>query len=78
MEVGRAGAKGRAGGAHSIGGAGIGINVVMGVLVFTALLAERGSTRALRYRALELFAVGRELLPAFSVSPAAAIHPDGS
>jgi hypothetical protein len=38
-------------------GAWIGINVVMGVLVFTALLAERGSTRALCYRALELFAV---------------------
>ena len=35
----------------------IGIDVVMGVLVFTALLAERGSTKALCYRALELFAV---------------------
>jgi hypothetical protein len=38
-------------------GAWIGIDVVMGVLVFTALLAERGSTKALCYRALELFAV---------------------
>lgn len=35
----------------------IGIDVVMGVLVFTALLAERDSTKALCYRALELFAV---------------------
>jgi hypothetical protein len=38
-------------------GAWIGIDVVMGVFVFTALLAENESTRALCYRALELFAV---------------------
>ena len=38
-------------------GAWIGIDVVMGVLVFTALLAENGNTKALCYRALELFAV---------------------
>jgi hypothetical protein len=38
-------------------GAWIGIDVVMGVLVFTALLAENVDTRALCYRALELFAV---------------------
>jgi hypothetical protein len=37
-------------------GAWIGIDVVMGVLVFTALLAD-DNTRALCYRALELFAV---------------------
>jgi hypothetical protein len=38
-------------------GSWIGIDFVMGVLVFTALLAENGDTRALCYRALELFAV---------------------
>ena len=38
-------------------GAWIGIDVVMAVLVFTALLAESGGTKALCYRALELFAV---------------------
>jgi hypothetical protein len=38
-------------------GAWIGIDVVLGVLVFTALLAEDGNTRALCFRALELFAV---------------------
>jgi hypothetical protein len=38
-------------------GAWIGMDVVMGVLVFTALLAENDATRALCYRALELFAV---------------------
>ncbi len=35
----------------------IGIDVVMGVVIFTALLADDGNTRALCYRALELFAV---------------------
>ena len=35
----------------------IGIDVAMGVVVFTALLAEDDNTRALCYRALELFAV---------------------
>jgi hypothetical protein len=35
----------------------IGIDVVMGVVIFTALLAEDDYTRALCYRALELFAV---------------------
>jgi hypothetical protein len=35
----------------------IGIDVVMGVVVFTTLLAEDDNTRALCYRALELFAV---------------------
>jgi hypothetical protein len=35
----------------------IGIDVVMGVLVFTALFAAKEGTRALCYRALELFAV---------------------
>ena len=39
------------------GGAWIGIDVAMGVVIFTALLAEDGNTRALCYRALELFAV---------------------
>jgi hypothetical protein len=38
-------------------GAWIGIDVVMGVLVFTALFAAKEGTRALCYRALELFAV---------------------
>jgi hypothetical protein len=38
-------------------GAWIGIDVVMGVLVFTALLSEDDNTRALCYRALELFAI---------------------
>ena len=38
-------------------GAWIGIDVVMGVLVFTALLAGSEGTRALCYQALELFAV---------------------
>ena len=38
-------------------GAWIGIDVVMGVVIFTALLAEDDNTRALCYRALELFAV---------------------
>ena len=44
-------------GAHiASAGAWIGIDVVMGVLVFTALFGAEG-TRALCYRALELFAV---------------------
>src|SRR5215216_1917998 len=38
-------------------GAWIGIDVVMAVIVFTALLADDDSTKALCYRALELFAV---------------------
>ena len=38
-------------------GAWIGIDVVMGVLVFTALLAGSEGTRALCYQALKLFAV---------------------
>ncbi len=38
-------------------GAWIGIDVVMAVFVFTALLADDDSTKALCYRALELFAV---------------------
>ncbi len=38
-------------------GAWIGIDVVIGVLVFTALLADDDNTKALCYRALELFAV---------------------
>jgi hypothetical protein len=33
------------------------MDVVMGVLVFTALLADDDGTRALSYRALELFAI---------------------
>ena len=36
----------------------IGIDVVMGVLVFTALLADDDRTKALSFRALELVAVG--------------------
>ena len=35
----------------------IGIDVVMGVVIFTALLSADDNTRALCYRALELFAV---------------------
>jgi uncharacterized membrane protein len=35
----------------------IGVDVVMGVFVFTALLADDDNTKALCYRALELFAV---------------------
>jgi hypothetical protein len=38
-------------------GAWIGIDVVMGILVFTALLADDDNTRALCYQALELFAI---------------------
>jgi hypothetical protein len=38
-------------------GAWIGMDVVMGILVFTALLAGDEGTRALCYRALELFAI---------------------
>jgi hypothetical protein len=38
-------------------GAWIGIDVVMGVFVFSALLADDDNTKALCYRALELFAV---------------------
>jgi hypothetical protein len=38
-------------------GAWIGIDVVMGVVIFTALLSADDNTRALCYRALELFAV---------------------
>ena|SRR5215218_5305288 len=38
-------------------GAWIGIDVAMAVLVFTALLAKNDTTRALCFRALELFAV---------------------
>jgi hypothetical protein len=39
-------------------GAWLGIDVVMGVLVFTALLSDDGRTKALAFRALELVAVG--------------------
>jgi hypothetical protein len=35
----------------------IGIDVVMGVVIFTAILADDENTKALCYRALELFAV---------------------
>ena len=53
-------------------GAWIGIDVVMGVLVFTALLAENGDTRALCFRALELVAVWPLMdRPAFSAWRAA-------
>ena len=38
-------------------GAWIGIDVVMGVVIFTALLSADDNTRSLCYRALELFAV---------------------
>lgn len=38
-------------------GAWIGIDVVMAVVIFTALLTDNASTKALCYRALELFAV---------------------
>jgi hypothetical protein len=38
-------------------GAWIGMDVVMGVLVFTALLTDNESTKALCFRALELFAI---------------------
>jgi hypothetical protein len=38
-------------------GAWLGIDVVMGVLVFTAVLNDDAGTKALCYRALELFAV---------------------
>lgn len=37
-------------------GAWVGIDVVMAVLIFTALYTERESTKALSYRALDLFA----------------------
>ncbi|HET7516321.1 MAG TPA: hypothetical protein VFN05_01235 [Actinomycetes bacterium] len=39
-------------------GAWLGVDVVMGVLIFTALLRDDPATRALSYRALELVAVG--------------------
>jgi hypothetical protein len=39
-------------------GAWLGIDVAMGVLVFTALLSDDGRTKALAFRALELVAVG--------------------
>jgi hypothetical protein len=43
---------------HILGaGAWIGIDVVLGVLVFTAMLTSSTATEALCYRALELFAV---------------------
>ena len=43
---------------HILGaGAWIGIDVVLGVLVFTAMLTSSPATEALCYRALELFAV---------------------
>lgn len=43
---------------HILGaGAWVGIDVVLGVLVFTALLTSSTATEALCYRALELFAV---------------------
>lgn len=44
--------------AHIVGvGAWIGIDVVLGVLVCTALLMSSAGTEALSYQALELFAV---------------------
>ncbi|MFL5883392.1 MAG: hypothetical protein ACJ782_25655, partial [Actinomycetota bacterium] len=39
-------------------GAWLGIDVVMALLIFTALGSDDGATRALAYRALELVAVG--------------------
>jgi hypothetical protein len=39
-------------------GAWLGVDVVMGVLVFTALASDDAGTRALAFRALELVAVG--------------------
>ncbi len=39
-------------------GAWLGVDLVMGVLIFTALLRDDPATRALSYRALELVAVG--------------------
>ena len=39
-------------------GAWLGVDVVMGVLVFTALVSDDGRTKALAFRALELVAVG--------------------
>jgi hypothetical protein len=39
-------------------GAWLGVDVVMAVLIFTALLRDDPATRALSYRALELVAVG--------------------
>jgi hypothetical protein len=39
-------------------GAWLGVDVVMGVLIFTALLRDDPATRALSYRALEVVAVG--------------------
>ncbi|HWI02224.1 MAG TPA: hypothetical protein VNT52_00085 [Acidimicrobiales bacterium] len=43
---------------HILGaGAWIGIDVVLGVLVFTALLTDSTATEAVSYQALELFAV---------------------
>jgi hypothetical protein len=39
-------------------GAWLGVDVVMGVLIFTALASDDPATRALCYRALELVAVG--------------------
>jgi hypothetical protein len=48
-------------------GAWIGIDVVMAVVIFTALFTEDDNTKALCYRALELFAVcGRCSWPAWS------------
>lgn len=44
---------------HILGaGAWIGIDVVLGVMVFTAMLTNSTETEALCYRVLELFAVG--------------------
>jgi hypothetical protein len=39
-------------------GAWLGVDVVMGVLIFTALVRDDPATRALSYRALEVVAVG--------------------
>ncbi len=38
-------------------GAWIGMDIVLGVLVFTALFSDSGATKALSYQALELFAI---------------------
>ena len=40
------------------GGAWLGVDVVMGVLIFTAVARDDPATRALSYRALEVVAVG--------------------
>ena len=71
MAIRRTDAQGCPGRAHRVGRAWIGIDVVMGVVIFTALLAEDDNTRALATGRLSCSRSGRFSRPDWSALPAA-------